>query len=136
MALAVVGLRVAIAAAEGPPVHLLLPLLTTVALGGSFVEKHVGNDVAGPGAPHLGRRRVLSYLPSLLTVPDLYTVDVAEREPHRFAAPVDRTTYAAFTLLPSRLLGGPSLSIAYATESLPALRETGRLLRLKFEFEF
>jgi len=117
-------------------VQLLLPLLTTVALGRSFVEKHAGNGVTEPGAPRLSGRQVLRYLPSLLTVPDLYAVDVAEREPHRFAAPVDRTTYLSFNLLPSRLLGGSSLSLSYATESLPAMRETGRLLRLKFQCEF
>jgi hypothetical protein len=125
------------AAAGGqPPVHLLLPLLATVAVGRSMLT--YGPDGVPDGASSIrGRSTFLSLLPASLTIPDLYAVDVGEREPHRFAAPVDRTTYGSFNLLPARFAqGGRALSVAYASESPPALRDTSSLVRIQFELEF
>jgi hypothetical protein len=106
-------------AGDQPPVHLLLPLIASMAVGRS-VLMHAAGGPAGDAAGIRGRGTFLSLLPASLTIPDLYAVDVAEREPHRFAEPVDRTTYGKFSLLPARFAAGGtrSLSVAYATESL------------------
>ena len=119
---------------DEPPVHLLLPALTGMALGRSVHTLHSA-DAAG----HLsGRRALFSLLPASLTIPDAYAVDVGEREPHRFASPVNRTDYGSFKLLPERLIGeGRSLSIGYSTESLPAsFGGSSWLVRLRFAVTF
>jgi hypothetical protein len=122
------------AVAGGPPsVHLALPVLTTLALGRSVLDVASGEEPLGFRAQ---ARAALSFLPSALRVPDLYAVDVADRDPARFAAPIDRTTYAAFNLLPRSLSAGRSLSILYATEGVPAMRKTSALFGLKFAVDF
>src|SRR5262245_47528742 len=119
-----------------PPIHLILPLLASMAAGRSVLMTAGGRSHGDPSGIR-GRGTFLSLLPESLTIPDLYSVDMAEREPHQFAAPVDRKTYGKFNLLPARFAGGArSLSVSYATESLPALRDTSSLLRISFELEF
>jgi hypothetical protein len=119
-----------------PPAHLILPLIASMAVGRSVPMSASGRSFGDPSGIR-GRGTFLSLLPESLTIPDLYAVDVAEREPHRFAAPVDRTTYGKFSLLPPRFAGGTrSLSVSYATESLPALRDSSSLVRFSFELEF
>jgi hypothetical protein len=135
--LAVLTLRGNVAASQVPPAHLVLPLLTTLAFGRSFLEMRLNAGVSEPpGAFRDRARAALGFLPASLTIPDLYVVDVAEREPRRFAAPLDRTTYGSFNLLPARLSGGRSLSAKYSTESPPAFGESQMLLRLVFEVKF
>src|SRR6516162_2187159 len=107
-------------AGDPPPIHLALPVLTTLALGRSALDVTNGEAPAGFRAR---ARAALGLLPSALHVPDRYAVDVADRDPARFAAPIDRTTYASFNLLPRRL-SSRSLSILYATEGVPAMRKT------------
>jgi hypothetical protein len=105
--------------------------------GRSFLEMRLNAGVSEPpGAFRDRARAALGFLPASLTIPDLYVVDVAEREPRRFAAPLDRTTYGSFNLLPARLSGGRSLSAKYSTESPPAFGESQMLLRLVFEVKF
>jgi hypothetical protein len=119
-----------------PPAHLILPLLASVAVGRSVLTSGAAR-LAGAPSGIRGRSTFLSLLPASLTIPDLYAVDVAEREPHRFAEPVDRKTYGSFNLLPARWAGRTrALSVAYATESLPALRDSSSLVRIWFELEF
>jgi len=132
-ALVALALRGHAAAGGAPSIHLALPVLTTLALGRSVL------DVAGDEQP-LGfrarARAALSVLPSALRVPDRYALDVAARDPASFAAPIDRTTYVSFNLLPRRLSANRSLSILYATEGVPALRRTSPLFGLKFSVDF
>jgi hypothetical protein len=136
VALALLALHGNAVAGEVAPVHLALPLLTTLAFGRSFLEARLDS---GPRASPLGfrdnARAALGLLPEALRVPDLYAVDVTEREPRRFAEPLDRMTYASFNLLPRRFSRG-TLSLMYATESLPALGDTRRLVGLAFEVDF
>src|SRR5262245_41922404 len=129
--------RNAVAGGAPSPVHLALPLLTSLAFGRSFLELHLLSGIDGQRAGFRDRARAaLGFLPSALRVPDLYAVDVAEREPLRFAAPVDHTTYASFNLLPRRLAQGRSLSMSYATESLPAMGQTRAFVGLTFAIDF
>jgi len=125
-------------AGGAPSVHLVLPVLTSLALGRSFLELHLLDGIDGEPAAFRDRARAaLGFLPSALRVPDLYAVDVAEREPRRFAAPVDHTTYASFNLLPRRWAQARSLSLSYATESLPAMGGASRaLVGLTFSIDF
>jgi hypothetical protein len=142
---AVAGLTAAVAlatstaatAGDEPPAHLILPLLASVAVGRSLMLSGAAR-LSGDPSGILGRSTFLSLLPSSLTIPDLYAVDPAERDPYRFAAPVNRKTYGSFNLLPARFAAGGtrSLSIAYATESVPALRDSSSLVRIWFELEF
>ena len=132
-ALVALALRGHAIAGDAPPIHLVLPVLTTLALGRSVL------GVAGGDAPTGFRARAraaLGFLPPALRVPDLYAVDVAERDPARFAAPIDRTTYLSFNLLPRGLSASQSLSILYATEGVPAMRKTSALFGLRFAVDF
>jgi hypothetical protein len=132
-ALVALALRGHAIAGDAPPIHLALPVLTTLALGRSVLDVASGEDPVGFRAR---ARAALGFLPSALRVPDLYAVDIADRDPARFAAPIDRTTYASFNLLPRRLSVGRSLSILYATEGVPAMRKTSALFGLKFAVDF
>ena len=132
-ALVALALRGHASAAGPPPIHLALPVLTTLALGRSVLDGTADEESLGFRAR---ARAALSFLPSALRVPDVYAVDVADRDPARFAAPIDRTTYLSFNLLPRRLSVGRSLSILYATEGAPAMRKTSPLFGLKFSVDF
>src|SRR5262245_40356270 len=124
-------------AGSQPPAHLLLPLLATLAVGRSIQLTYRPARFADDPSGIRGRGTFLSLLPASLTIPDLYALDVAEREPYRFAAPVDRKSYGSFNLLPARFAGRTrALSLSYATESLPALRDSSSLVRIWFELEF
>jgi hypothetical protein len=131
-ALVVLALRGQAIAGDPPPIQLALPLLTTLALGRSVLEVANGDKSVGFRAR---ARAALGLLPSALHVPDRYAVDVTDRDPARFAAPIDRTTYASFNLLPSRF-SSRSLYILYATEGVPAMRKTSPLFGLKFSVDF
>jgi hypothetical protein len=126
-----------IATAEGPPVDLILPLIATLTLGQSVLEVAVGGTTADRLAP-LGQTvpRKPGFIPGFISIPDLYAVDVADREARRFAEPVDRSKKAALDLLPRSLSTGRALSLIYDTESLPAFRDSSRLLRLELEVDF
>jgi len=129
--------RVTGAAAEGPPSQLVLPLLATLALGRSMFQLQM-TDTA---TPRLGFSRgevpaKPTFIPSFLSIPDLYSVDVTDRDPPGFAAPVDTSKMLSLNLLPKSLSVNRSLSVVYDTESLPAFRDTSRLLRLEFEVDF
>jgi hypothetical protein len=119
---------------DEPPVHLLVPALTGMALGRSVLTLQSADPAGHPS----GRRALFSLLPASLTIPDAYGIDVGEREPYRFASPVDRTDYGSFKLLPEGLIGeGRSLSIGYATETLPAsFGDSSWLVRLRFAVTF
>ena len=117
------------------PAQLILPVLASVALGRSVTS--AAARVPGDRTGIIGRSTFLSLLPASLTIPDLYAVDVAEREPQGFATPVERKSYGSFNLLPARFAGDSrSLSVGYATESPPAMRDTSSLLRVWFELRF
>jgi hypothetical protein len=131
-ALVALALRGHAVAGDLPPIHLALPVLTTLALGRSALDVTNGEAPVGFRAR---ARAALGLLPSALHVPDRYAVDVADRDPARFAAPIDRTTYASFNLLPRRF-SGRSLSLLYATEGVPAMRKTSPLFGLKFSLDF
>lgn len=132
-ALVLVALRGNAVAGGVPPIHLALPLITTLAFGHSFMEVSLDGD--GPLGFRDRTRAALGFLPAALRVPDLYVLDVAERDPAPFAAPLDRTTYASFNLLPRRFSHGRSLSVLYATEGVRALRNTSTLFGLKFSVD-
>src|SRR5262249_11032058 len=129
-----IALRGSAGAGVAPPVELVLPVITSLAFGHSIMQAHI--DAAGPGTFRDRARAPLGFLPAGLRVPDRYVVDVAERDPAPFAAPLDRTTYAAFDLLPRRFSDGRSLSILYATEGVRALRDTSTLFGLRFSVDF
>jgi hypothetical protein len=126
-----------VATAEGPRVDLILPLIATLTLGQSVLAVAGGGATADRLAP-LGQTvpREPGFIPGFISIPDLYAVDVAEREAPRFAEPVDRSKKAALNLLPRSLSAGRSLSVIYDTESLPAFRDSSRLLRLDLELDF
>src|SRR5262245_16830265 len=126
-----------VAVAEGPPTQLVLPLLATLALGRSVFDLRVNNGITGrPGLAPGGVPAKPKFIPSFLSIPDLYAVDVTERDPPQFAAPVDRSKMLSLNLLPRSLSRDRSLSVVYDTESLPAFHDTSRLLRLEFEVDF
>src|SRR5262245_57825279 len=106
-------------ARNGPPAHLALPILS-LALGRSMLDTYVLARRDGPfGVQDRGRALLSSYLPRALAIPDLYAIDLGDRPAREFAAPVDSTKYASFNLLPRRFSRGKSLSLGFATESLP-----------------
>jgi len=131
-ALVALALRGHAIAGDPPPIQLALPVLTTLALGRSVLDVANGEKSVGFRAR---ARAALSLLPSALHVPDRYAMDVTDRDPARFAAPIDRTTYASFNLLPRRF-SGRSLSLLYATEGVPAMRKTSPLFGLKLSVDF
>jgi hypothetical protein len=124
------------AAADAPPVHLLLPLLTTVALGRSIADKPFDRGAMRYLESLRGMRATPTLLPRFLWIPDLYAVDVADRDPRRFAEPVDRDTYFKLNLLPSSLSESRALSVVYDRESLPALGASSNMLRLELRLDF
>lgn len=130
----IASLRTHATAGDVPPPQLVLPLLTTLALGRSVVDLHLGGG-RGSVATLVSQGKV-SFLPSNLTIPDLYAVDVADRDAPRFAAPIDRDTYLRLNLLPARFSDGKALSVIYDTETLPALGDNRRLLRLELKLKF
>jgi hypothetical protein len=140
MGLALVALEGQAVGGGVPPVHLALPVLTTLAIGRPFLEARLGagTDDDRSAGFRTRARAALGFLPAALRVPDRYVVDVAERAPAGFAAPIDHTTYLAFNLLPGRLsrAGSLSVSLTYATEGVRALRETSRLVGLNLGVEF
>jgi hypothetical protein len=137
LAVLLVAFRASAGNAEGPPTQLVLPLLATLAMGRSMYEFHVSETLANPFGFARGELPAKpTFIPSFLTVPDLYAVDVTDRDPKRFAAPVDRSKMLSLNLLPRSLSVDRSLSVVYDTESLPALRDSSRLLRLEFEVDF
>jgi len=124
-------------ARNGPPAHFALPILS-LALGRSMLDAYVlaPRDEA-TGVQDRGRALLSSYLPRALAIPDLYAIDSGERPVREFAAPVDRTKYASFNVLPHRFSQGKALSLGYATESLPtALGGTSSLISISLEIEF
>jgi hypothetical protein len=141
LAVVLASFRATGAAAEGPPTQLVLPLLATLAIGRSMFQLQVSHEVSDTVAHQLGFARgevpaKPTFIPSFLTIPDLYAVDVTDRDPPRFAAPVDSDKMLSLNLLPRSLSVNRSLSVVYDTESLPAFRDTSRLLRLELELDF
>lgn len=137
LAVLLATLRAGVADAAGPPVQLALPLLATLAMGRSFYELRMTDTIGhslGFARDQLPAKP--TFIPSFLSIPDLYSVDVTDRDPPRFAAPVDSTKMLSLNLLPRSLALNRSLSVVYDTESLPALRDSSRLLRLEFELDF
>jgi hypothetical protein len=128
LALLLATVRASVAGAQVPPAQLVLPLLATLAMGRSVYELQMTDTITHP----LGFARDQlpgkpTFIPSFLSIPDLYSVDVSDRDPPRFAAPVDTSKMLSLNR---------SLSVVYDTESLPALRDSSRLLRLEFELDF
>jgi hypothetical protein len=137
LAVLLVAVRASAGNAEGPPTQLVLPLLATLAMGRSVYELHVSETFAHPfGFARGDLPAKPTFIPSFLTIPDLYAVDVTDRDPKRFAAPVDRNKMLSLNLLPRSLSVDRSLSVMYDTENVPALRDSSRLLRLEFEVDF
>src|SRR5262245_15599495 len=129
--------RASVAGAQGPPTQLVLPLLATLALGRSMFDLHASDGMgSAPGYARGGVPAKPRFIPSFLSIPDLYAVDVTDRDPPQFAAPVDRSKMLSLNLLPRSLSRDRSLSVVYDTESLPAFHDTSRLLRLEFEVDF
>lgn len=87
-------------------------------------------------SPPSSRDQWLRLLPASLAIPDLYAVDVGEREPPRFAAPLDETGYGAINVLPAPLRRGRALSLGYLTETPPLAGDSRWRLRLSFEVRF
>ncbi|HJW70809.1 MAG TPA: hypothetical protein VJ829_15770 [Candidatus Binatia bacterium] len=132
-----VAVRASTGNAEGPPTQLVLPLLATLAMGRSVYELHVRETSAHAfGFARGDLPAKPTFIPSFLTIPDLYAVDATDRDPKRFAAPVDRNKMLSLNLLPRSLSVDRSLSVVYDTENVPALRDSSRLLRLEFEVDF
>src|SRR5262249_6748361 len=87
--LALVALEEHAVAGGVPPVHLALPVLTTLGLGRPLVEVRLGAGIDDDRATgfRARARAALGFLPAALRVPDRYAVDVADRSPAGFAAP-------------------------------------------------
>lgn len=110
--------------AESASPQLLLPLLGALAVTRSAFFLHTSRP------PAAAFRRML---PDSLHIPDLYALDV-ERDPPRFADPVDRDKLVSFDLLPRPVRGG-MLSLSYDDEST-RIGESSKLFRLVFELRF
>jgi hypothetical protein len=122
------------AARAGESPQLILPLLTALALGQTVAtaqaEREQNPIRATVNSPPAAR---LSFLPTRLRIPDLYAIEL-ERDPARFAAPIDADTMVAFDLWNARPKG-PRVSVAYDTES-PLIGESSDVLRFEVEIGF
>lgn len=110
--------------AESASPQLLLPLLGALAVTRSAFL------LQGSRPQTAALRRLL---PDSLHIPDLYALDV-DRDPPRFADPVDRDKLVSFDLLP-RPVRGAMLSLSYDDEST-RIGESSKLFRLVFELRF
>ena len=72
-------------------------------------------------------------LPSFLVIPDLYTID-PNREPPRFADPVDRNNYISIDLRPIGSLGACSISLRFDVDD--RVLDAGDVVRLRFRWRF
>jgi hypothetical protein len=133
--LVVAQLLPAVAWADGE-LQLLLPLVSAMAFGVSAVEathEATAFHAGSPLAMHPARQRT-SLLPRRLLIPDGYALDL-EREPRRFAAPVDRDRIVGFDVL-SRPRHGWTASMAYDEEDRGPFPGTADVVRFVAEYRF
>ena len=111
-------------AADGQP-NLLLPLVAAVAFGASAARgAHAAN----------AQHQQLSIIPPHMHIPDMYAVD-DNRDPARFAEPLDRDRMASFDLLPHAARGWMP-SLIFDDESPQTLGHGSNLFRISFEYDF
>jgi hypothetical protein len=126
-------LSATVAWAEGQA-QLLLPIVSAIALGASAVETvqeaHRPPSLLEPPPP----RNQAGILPHRLRIPDGYLVDL-EREPARFAAPVNGDRVVAFDVL-QRPQQGLSLSFVYDDEERGPFPGTAEVVRFVAEIRF
>ena len=75
-----------------------------------------------------------SFIPKRIHIPDLYRIDVGDRDVPRFAEPVDNDRQVALEFI-SAAGPRPSMSFTYDTESLP-IGESSRRVSVRFELPF
>jgi hypothetical protein len=121
--------------ADGEPA-LVLPMLESLALverpaRAAVVQADMPPRWRGPapGAPPPPPE----FIPKRIHIPDLYAVDF-ERDPPRFAEPVDGDRMVALEFVPPGRRR-PSVSFVYDTESLP-IGESSDRVSVQFELLF
>lgn len=76
------------------------------------------------------------FLPSFLHIPNGYSIDV-DRDPPRYAEPVDRDNYVAVEVPGStRLLAGARVTLRFDGEDRGPMGEGGSLIRLRVDWKF
>lgn len=135
-ALAITALSLAGEARAGSEPALLLPFRATLAI----VERPARAPIAtgteprrwrgpAPGAPPPPPE----FIPKRIHIPDLYAVDF-ERDPPRFAEPVDADRMVALELVPAARRR-PGFSLVYDTESLP-IGDSSDRVSVRFQLPF
>ena len=104
---------------------LVLPLAQAIAL----IHEHR----AAPNARADTASRFRALIPKRIHIPDLYRID-EERDPPRFAEPVDNDKLVALELVPATSLH-PSVSFRFDNESLP-IGDSSKRLSVQLEFDF
>lgn len=111
--------------AEPASPQLILPLIAALAVGRSALEVHAAARSEASG--------LRAMLPKSLHIPDGYEIDF-DRDPPRFADPVDRDQRVSLDLLP-RPVRGAMVKFSYDEESAP-LGDGADLLRVVIERRF
>ena len=109
----------------GSDTVLVLPLARALAL--------VTEERASPNARPDTASRFRALIPKRIHIPDLYRID-DERDPPRFAEPVDNDKMVALELVPAAPIH-PSVSFRFDKESLP-LGDSSNRLSVEFGFDF
>ena len=124
--LMVVGMMPGTTFAAGGEPQLLLPLVAAITLGASAVS----------GAHQMAHRSSgqLSIIPPGMHIPDLYAIQY-DRDPARFAQPIDNDRLVSLDLLP-RPHRGWMPSLAYDDESPQVLGRSSTVIRLTIEYDF
>ena len=121
-----VGISPATTFAAGGEPQLLLPLVAAITLGASAVSgaNEMAHDASGG----------LSIIPPRMHIPDLYAIEY-DRDPARFAEPIDNDRLVSLDLLPGRRWGWMP-SLAYDNESPQVLGPSSTVIRLTVEYNF
>lgn len=121
-------IRSAHAEGAGP---LILPLAVAIAIGQSAAALHAGSSAAWTARARSGLRAAL---PPQLWIPDLYQVDL-DRDPPRFAAPIDRDKMVGLKVLPRRW-HGLMLSVSFDTDSPAPMGRSSQVGSVVLDVEF
>ncbi len=125
LAVAMMGAALPVRAlAEPGSPQLLLPLLGALAITRGAFLLHASRPPAGG---------IRAMLPESLHIPDTYAIDF-DRDPPRFAKPVDRRKLVSLDLLP-RPVRGTMLSLSYDGESA-RIGSGSKLFRVVLEMRF
>ena len=113
--------------------QLLLPIVSAMAFGVSAVEAAHSAHPASLATPAPTRENG-GHLPRRLRIPDGYAVDI-ERDPPRFASPVDRDRIVGFDVL-QRPRRGMTASLNYDEERRGPFPGSGEVVRFVVELRF